>query len=86
MARWRVTGDPTEGALLTLAMKLGLDPAAEAAAHPRTGHDPVRIRAAVHGDPEPAGGECRLLVKGAVERVLPRCRSVRRRRPTIPST
>jgi magnesium-transporting ATPase (P-type) len=32
---WRLTGDPPEGALLTLAMKLGLDPVMEAASHPR---------------------------------------------------
>jgi magnesium-transporting ATPase (P-type) len=33
--RWLLTGDPTEGALLTLAHKAGLDPAIEAQRHPR---------------------------------------------------
>jgi magnesium-transporting ATPase (P-type) len=33
---WQVEGDPTEGALLALAAKCGLDPASEHGAYPRT--------------------------------------------------
>ena len=33
--KWKVEGDPTEGALYPFAAKLGMDRAAEAAAHPR---------------------------------------------------
>jgi magnesium-transporting ATPase (P-type) len=38
--RWRVIGDPTEGALLTLARKLGLDPVTESHRYPRRGEVP----------------------------------------------
>jgi magnesium-transporting ATPase (P-type) len=37
---WRVIGDPTEGALLTLARKVGLDPVTEAHRFPRRGEVP----------------------------------------------
>jgi magnesium-transporting ATPase (P-type) len=38
--RWQVIGDPTEGALLTLARKLGLDPVTESHRYPRRGEIP----------------------------------------------
>ena len=38
--RWHIVGDPTEGALLTLARKLGLDPDAEQHRHPARGEVP----------------------------------------------
>jgi P-type Ca2+ transporter type 2C len=38
--RWQVIGDPTEGALLTLARKVGLDPVVEAHRRPRRGEAP----------------------------------------------
>ncbi|MEJ5211562.1 MAG: HAD-IC family P-type ATPase, partial [Burkholderiales bacterium] len=51
---WRLSGDPTEGALLTLAMKAGLDPAFEAEAWPRTDVIPFesqhRFMATLHHD------------------------------------
>jgi Ca2+-transporting ATPase len=37
---WRVVGDPTEGALLTLARKVGLDLDTEARSHPRVHVEP----------------------------------------------
>jgi P-type Ca2+ transporter type 2C len=37
---WRVIGDPTEGALLTLAQKAGLDPVREGHRYPRRGEVP----------------------------------------------
>ena len=81
---WRVTGDPTEGALLTLAMKLSLDPAAEATAHPRTATIPFESERQYMASLNRFGDEGQVLVKGAVERVLPRCSSVQHGGRTIP--
>lgn len=73
---WRVAGDPTEGALLTLAMKAGLVPAELAAERPRTGAIPFesehRYMATVHE----VGSDEIILVKGAPERVLAMCHDV----------
>ena len=41
---WRVIGDPTEGALLTLAHKAGIDPMLEAHRYPRRGEVPFDSR------------------------------------------
>jgi len=71
---WQVDGDPTEGALLTLAVKLGLDPAAERAALPRTDVIPFesqhRLMATLHHDHEGRGV---IYVKGSPERLLDMC-------------
>ncbi|HMP08926.1 cation-transporting P-type ATPase [Hydrogenophaga sp.] len=74
---WQLTGDPTEGALLTLAMKAGIDPVELARERPRTGAIPFesehRYMATAHAaaEGEPAGHD--LLLKGAPERVLAMC-------------
>jgi magnesium-transporting ATPase (P-type) len=71
---WSIEGDPTEGALLTLAMKAGLDPDAESRATPRVDAIPFesehRFMATLHHDRE---GRAFVLVKGAPERVLAMC-------------
>ena len=71
---WVLAGDPTEGALLTLAMKGGVDPASLRAARPRLDVVPFesehRYMATLHADP--AGGTV-ALVKGAPERLLAMC-------------
>ena len=71
---WRVDGDPTEGALVTLALKAGLDPSALARACPRRDVIPFesehRFMATLHHD---AAGDARICVKGAPERVLRMC-------------
>ncbi len=72
---WRLAGDPTEGALLTLAMKAGLEPAFEAEAWPRTDVIPFesehRFMATLHHD---HAGHGAIFLKGAPERILPLCR------------
>ncbi len=71
---WSVVGDPTEGALLTLARKAGLDEAREHAAAPRVDVIPFesdrRYMATLHHDHH---GHGFVLLKGAPERVLARC-------------
>ncbi len=71
---WRVLGDPMEGALLTLALKAGLDIEAERRDRPRTDaipFDPAhRFMASLNHDHE---GHGLVFVKGAPEVILPRC-------------
>lgn len=71
---WRLTGDPTEGALVTCAWKLGYEPAATRARYPRLDVIPFDsdrpIMATLHRAPD--GGRV-VYVKGAPEAILPRC-------------
>jgi magnesium-transporting ATPase (P-type) len=73
-AGWALAGDPTEGALITLARKAGLDPAQEAARTPRIDSIPFesehRYMATLHHD---HAGRVFALLKGAPERVLALC-------------
>jgi len=72
--RWQLAGDPTEGALLTLAMKVGVDPAALPLQRPRVAVIPFdsahRFMATLHETDE---GGSEALVKGAPERLLAMC-------------
>jgi len=72
--QWQVAGDPTEGALLPLALKAGLDVAFEHGELPRTDHIPFesehRFMATLHHDHT---GHAFIFVKGAVEQVLTMC-------------
>jgi magnesium-transporting ATPase (P-type) len=74
-AQWQIAGDPTEGALLTLAMKAGLDLGRLRQQHPRLDAIPFesehRYMATLH--PQDGGGKL-VVVKGAPERVLAMCR------------
>jgi magnesium-transporting ATPase (P-type) len=73
-ADWHVEGDPTEGALLTLAAKTGLDIAFEREALHRTDLIPFesqhRFMATLHHDLE---GHGFIFLKGAPEQVLEVC-------------
>lgn len=66
---WHLAGDPTEGALLALALKAGVDLAEIARERPRTGVIPFesehRFMVSAHSD--------LLYLKGAPERVLSMC-------------
>lgn len=72
---WRVLGDPTEGALLVLARRAGLDTEARLRASPRIDAIPFesehRYMATLHRDHD---GHASVLLKGAPERVLSLCR------------
>ncbi|OOG28841.1 carbonate dehydratase [Thioalkalivibrio denitrificans] len=71
---WRVQGDPTEGALLVLAGKAGLDLKLDRERRPRLDAIPFesahRFMATLHHD---LTGHHFVVVKGALEAVLPRC-------------
>jgi tRNA-N(6)-(isopentenyl)adenosine-37 thiotransferase enzyme MiaB len=74
--QWQLSGDPTEGALLTLAMKAGLDPNTLRDERPRVALLPFeserRYMATAHAD----GDALRVWVKGAPEAILARCSHV----------
>jgi magnesium-transporting ATPase (P-type) len=76
---WHMEGDPTEGALLTLALKAGLDAEFESKALPRIDAIPFesehRFMATLHHD---HAGHGFVYVKGAPERVLDMCSRERR--------
>ena len=71
---WKLSGDPTEGALFTLALKCGLDPAFQVEALPRTDTIPFesehRFMATLHHD---HAGHGFIYVKGAPERIFEMC-------------
>lgn len=71
---WKLDGDPTEGALLTLAIKAGFDLHQVTATLPRLDAIPFesehRFMASLHHDHH---GHVIVLVKGAPERVLAMC-------------
>ena len=72
---WGVVGDPTEGALLTLAQKCGIDPAVLASEQPRQAVLPFesahRYMATAHATA--ASASQRVCLKGAPEAVLAMC-------------
>jgi magnesium-transporting ATPase (P-type) len=76
--RWVVDGDPTEGALLAVGVKAGIDPGLERDGRPRTDTIPFepeyRFMATLHHDHE---GRGYVYLKGAPERVLDMCARAR---------
>jgi magnesium-transporting ATPase (P-type) len=75
---WRLEGDPTEGALLSLALKAGLRPRVEAEERPRIDTIPFesehRFMATLHHD---HAGHAFIYLKGAPERILELCSAQR---------
>ncbi|MCU0607532.1 MAG: cation-transporting P-type ATPase [Candidatus Edwardsbacteria bacterium] len=73
--RWRIEGDPTEGALVVSATKAGLSHAGTTARYQRLDTLPFESQhqymATLHRDPE-AGG-CVVFLKGSTESLMARC-------------
>ncbi|HEU5471902.1 MAG TPA: cation-transporting P-type ATPase [Actinophytocola sp.] len=76
-AGWRVLGDTTEGALLTVAAKAGLDMDAELAAAPRVGEFPFDSTRKLMTTLHTRNGRTWALVKGAPVELLARCTRIR---------
>lgn len=78
--QWSIQGDPTEGALVTLGMKAGLDHGSIHLQFPRTDAIPFesqhRFMATLHHD---HAGHSFILLKGAPEQVLAKCHRQRTR-------
>ena len=83
--QWHMQGDPTEGALVTLGMKAGLDTSYCQAQYPRTDSIPFesqhRFMATLHHD---HSGHGFIYLKGAPERVLEMCQRQRMRGEDVP--
>ena len=82
---WTIQGMPTEGSMVVLARKAGLTREEELKERPRTDIIPFeskqRYMASLHEDP---GGGSVVYVKGAPERLLDMCTSVRTRQGDRP--
>ncbi len=72
---WVLHGDPTEGALVTAALKAGHDQEATRRAHPRLDVVPFESEHKFMATLHDWGMERRILLKGAPEVVLQRCSS-----------
>jgi Ca2+-transporting ATPase len=71
--RWEAQGDPTEVALIVAAMKGGLDPAAERAAHPVAALLPCESERGWMAPLHRSAAGHALFIKGGIERVLDIC-------------
>ncbi len=84
--RWKVQGDPTEGALVVAARKLGISEA-KLARFPRIAEIPFtserKRHTTVHADRE-RPGELQVFVKGAPEILMEKCRHVLGRDGIVP--
>ncbi len=76
--QWQLSGDPTEGALIALALKAGLDADRVRTAYPRVDVIPFQSQHRFMATLNRAGGEDFVFVKGAPERVLDMCSHQRR--------
>jgi potassium/sodium efflux P-type ATPase len=71
---WKIEGDPTEAALITVARKAGLDRSIEDQAYPRIDTIPFESEHQYMATLHRSEGATLVYVKGSVEAILPRCR------------
>lgn len=74
-AQWKIVGDPTEGALLTLVAKGGLDPAVIRGHYPRTAELPFNSDTKMMATQHSVEGKSVVYLKGAPEILLELCDS-----------
>ncbi|MDE2077407.1 MAG: HAD-IC family P-type ATPase [Burkholderiales bacterium] len=74
--QWGVAGDPTEGALLTVAAKAGLDRATVEAVIPRVFEIPFDSQRQFMATAHTTGDGVAVYIKGALERLLPTCEAM----------
>ncbi|MBK8523812.1 MAG: HAD-IC family P-type ATPase [Betaproteobacteria bacterium] len=70
---WEIVGDPTEGALLVVARKAGLDESTLLTVFPRLDVLPFDSAAQYMATAHDVEGQHLVYAKGALERILPRC-------------
>jgi magnesium-transporting ATPase (P-type) len=70
---WKVSGDPTEGALIAAAMKGGFDPEEEKKSYPQSAILPFESDRGYMATLHEFRGKKIILVKGALEKVLELC-------------
>ena len=75
-AQWKVIGDPTEGALLTLVSKAGWDPTSLRSKYPRIEELPFSAESKMMATQHTVEGESMIYIKGAPEVVLEFCDSI----------
>lgn len=73
--QWRIIGDPTEGALLTLVAKSGLDPLSIRKQYPRTAELPFNSDSKMMATQHSVEGKSIVYLKGAPEILLKFCDS-----------
>ncbi len=83
--RWRTLGDPTEAALLTLALKGCVDLEALREQQPRRAEIPFDSAAKMMATQHGHGARGRICLKGAPEVVLELCATVRRGEHAVPA-
>ena len=83
---WRIVGDPTEGALLTAAAKIGLDGGRLRREYPRQGEIPFSSERKRMTTLHTVNGQSMAYVKGAPDVVIELCTFVRRDGGFVPMT
>lgn len=84
--QWQIVGDPTEGALLTAAAKIGLDGGRLRREYPRQGEIPFSSERKRMTTIHALNGQYMAFVKGAPDVVIDLCTSIRQDGRTVPLT
>lgn len=83
---WRVSGDPTEAALVVFARKLGVEKEALESAYPRVAEEPFRYETRYHASLHAIDHKLFIAVAGAPEELMTRCTHIETRMGTAAMT